>query len=299
MKKLAILLFVLFWMSLPTFGQESDGIGEMMAKHNIDVSVAGLTPTVCDLCGVPRPDHCVADPLSLVTAQTKEKIGDRKIQKVLVFCPDAIGDVQLQKWPDEFAPLLAVTDIMIKGTNVLPSVTPVCFATIFTGASPATHGIVKYERPTLVIQTLFDVFAKAGKKVAIVAENDCSIDLIFRKRPIDYFSFPNDERCYEFGKHLLANFDYDLIVIYDGGYDSTMHKNGVWHEKSLGALRDSIRRYTGLVEAVDENWSEFDRLTIFAPDHGSHDNEEGRGSHGSDSAEDVVVDHFYRISAAK
>lgn len=298
MKKTIFLLIALIFSTLPLRAEEPDGIAEMMTKHKLDASVACLTPTVCDLCGVPRPDVCAVDALPAVVDLAKEKLGGRKVQKTLIFCPDAIGDVQLQKWPDEFAPLLAETDVTVKGTNVLPSVTPVCFATIFTGAPPATHGIVKYARPVLTVETLFDVFAKAGKKVAVVAESDCSIDLIFRKRPIDYFSFPSNEKSYQFGLHLLAHFDYDLIVVYDGGYDSTMHKNGVWAEKSLRALRDSVRRYVGLAGRVDECWKNFDRLTVFAPDHGSHDASEGHGSHGTDSYDDAVVNHYYRLRAA-
>ena len=283
----------------PVQGQESNGITAMKAKHQLDASVADLTPTLCDLCGVPRPNVCAAEALPAVIERAKEALGERSVTKALIFCPDAIGNVQLEKWPEEFAPLLAVTDVTVKGTNVLPSVTPVCFATIFTGAPPEVHGIIKYARPVLKVETLFDVFAKAGRKVAIVAENNCSIDLIFRERSIDYFSFPENEASFNFGKHLLAYFDYDLILVYDGGYESTMHKNGVWHEQSLEALRDSIRRYAGLVQCVDEHWKNFDRLTVFAPDHGSHDNEKGKGSHGSDSPEDAVFNHYYRVRPAE
>lgn len=45
---------------------------------------------------------------------------------------------------------------------------------------------------------------------------------------------------------------------------------------------------------VDEVWDKFDRVTIFAPDHGYHP--EGKnGTHGTDSPEDMIVNHFYRL----
>ena len=71
----------------------------------------------------------------------------------------------------------------------MPSVTPVCYGSIFSGAAPSVHGIQKYEKPVLQVETLFDVFPKAGKRVAIVCCNNCSIDMIFRKRQVDYYSF--------------------------------------------------------------------------------------------------------------
>lgn len=275
--------------------EKPDGIRAMMAKHGLTASVGALTPTVCDLCGIPRPNVCSADPLPDVLKLAAERFGDLKAEKVLIFCPDAIGNVQFEKFPNEFPPLLETTDVLVKGTNVLPSVTPVCFATIFTGAPPAVHGIEKYSRPVLQVETLFDVFEKAGKKVAIVAESDCSIDLIFRKRPVDYFSFPTNEESFLFTQRLLRDFDYDLIVCYDGGYDSAMHATGIASPKSLDALRDSVRRWAELVKTTDECWAGKRRIAVFAPDHGSHDSAPGQGTHGSDSADDAIVNHAWRI----
>src|SRR5258706_14345046 len=67
------------------------------------------------------------------------------------------------------------------------------------------HGIKRYERPVLSCDTIFDALARAGKKVAIVAVRDSSIDLIFRERPIDYFSPTYDAaRRYEAFKRKLS-----------------------------------------------------------------------------------------------
>ena len=78
-----------------------------------------------------------------------------------------------------------------------------------------------------------------------------------------------------------------------------MHGKGVHHPKSIAAMRDSIRWYQELAEAADEAWSGKNRLIAFTPDHGAHDNSKGKGTHGSDRADDAIVNHFYRFRIGK
>lgn len=275
-------------------------IAGQMAKHNVTESVGCLTPTVCSLMELPTPNICEVPPLAKVLEIAQAKLGGKPVQRTLIFCPDAIGKVQFDHWPNDFAPLVKEVDYLMTGTNVLPSVTPVCFSTIFTGASPAAHGIQKYERPVLAVETLFDVCAKAGLKVAIIAENECSIDKIFRARPIWYFSTPSSADTFDLCKLILTTRnDFDLIVCYDGNYDTVMHGTGVWDEKAYQAALDSIHRYLELIQLTDEVWKDYNRVVVFAPDHGSHNAEDGSGTHGSDSAEDSIVNHGWRLGAAR
>lgn len=276
------------------------GIDHYMKRHKTEYSIASLTPTVCSLMNVPTPSICEADPLDPVLKKAQKIYVDQKpVQRALIFCPDAIGDLHRIKYANDFAPLLKETDFLMKGSNVMQSVTPVCFATIFTGASPYLHGIEKYSKPVLKVETLFDVFLKEGKKVAIVAVNNCSIERIFRERKIDYFSTKNNEESFEKTKELLKKDQYDLIISYDGGYDSTMHKTGVHSEASLAAMRKSIERYLDLTRLTDKVWSKYHRITLFAPDHGAHDLPNGKGSHGTESPDDMLVDHYYRLRPGK
>ena len=53
---------------------------------------------------------------------------------------------------------------------------------------PIELGIEKYEKPVLRCESIFDTLSSTGKLVAIVAVRNSSIDLIFRDRPIDYYS---------------------------------------------------------------------------------------------------------------
>ncbi|MBQ6620208.1 MAG: hypothetical protein IJH68_08695 [Thermoguttaceae bacterium] len=295
------LLLCLYTFHLSAEDQVSPAsIAGQMAKHGVTESVGCVTPTICALMGLPTTDVCEVEPLAKVLEIAQAKLDGKPVQKALIFCPDAIGKVQFEHWPDDFAPLVKEVDYLMTGTNVLPSVTPVCFSTIFTGASPAVHGIQKYEKPALTVETLFDVCAKAGLKAAIVAENDSSIDKVFRKRPIWYFSTPGPADAFEMCKFILNNYDnFDLIVCYDGSYDSVMHGTGVWDERAHQAARDSIHRYLELIRLTDEVWKGYNRVVVFAPDHGSHDSQEGKGGHGSDSPEDSIVNHGWRLGAAQ
>jgi len=73
--------------------------------------------------------------------------------------------------------------------SVMPSVTPVCFASMYTGAMPNVHGIQAYEKPVLSTDTVFDAFIRADLKPAIVSTANDSISCIFLERDMDYFIF--------------------------------------------------------------------------------------------------------------
>ena len=295
---LFLAMIVLLPVSAMTQEPAKNMITALMQKYQKECSVADLTPTLCKLAAVTPPAKCESQPIKQVVALGKERFGQTGAEKILVFCPDAIGHFLRPQFPADFKPLVDCTDFLAEGTNVMPSVTPVCFGSIFTGASPKVHGIEKYSKPVLKIPTLFDAFAAQKKNVAILAVTGCSIDTIFKNRNIDYFSVRSNEVAFELTKVILLNSDYDLIISYDGGYDSAMHGTGVHSAKSLGAMRDSLRRYQELVQLTDQVWKKYNRVTVFAPDHGAHDNANGRGGHGTDTADDILVDHYYRLRSA-
>ncbi len=303
MKKLAVFVFSFTLLTVVSVFAQESGLDVLRNKHGLSNSTGQVTPTICALCGVTPPETCALAALSDVLEAGKTKLEGQKVEKVLIFAGDAIGDFLVQKYPDDFQTLRDASDLMVKGANVLPSVTPVCFGTIFTGAGPEVHGIQKYndkynEHP-LKAATLFDAFAQAGKKVVIISSKNCSIDLIFRGRPINYVTTENSQESVDTARKLLKESDYDLILCYDGNYDSTMHQKGVFAPESLDAMRGTIRYYLELLTVTDEVWADKNRVTVFISDHGAHDLENGRGSHGSDSASDAIVDHFYRIRSAE
>ncbi len=286
-----------------TFSQAINAPNEierMKTKYGVDNSIADLTPTVCAVSGIRAPKTATANVIERVVDGVNKSFAGRPARKVLIYCGDCIGDVLLQKHPDDFKECLNESDVVVLSTNVMQTVTPVCFATIFSGAGPEVHGIKVYEKPVVKVETLFDVFLEAGKKVAIVSQKGNSIITIFRERNLDYYDFPTDEEAYKKTLLILKENDYDLIVVHDCEYDTIMHQVGTEADKAVEARRTVLKRWLNVVDATDEAWKGFDRLVIFAPDHGSHMPENSsKGVHGMDVRDDAVVNHFYRWRAGR
>ena len=162
-------------------------------QYQKDYSIGDLTPTVCKVFNVREPDVCGAVAVAPVVDQVARTMGEGNMEKVVLFCCDAMGEHQRDHFPEVFNRIEKTASFRIPSVAVMPSVTPVCYGTIFSGAAPCVHGIQQYEKPVLQVETLFDVLAEAGKNVAIVSINTCSIDMIFRNRNIDYYSFRSDK----------------------------------------------------------------------------------------------------------
>jgi hypothetical protein len=273
-------------------------------------TIASVTPTLCRLMGVEPPNVCSAPALEevLMAAQAK-------VQRVLVYAADAIGRVFLDNRPELKRRLVAASDVQVELRSMTPPKTPVCFASMFTGAPPEVHGIRKYERPVLTCDTLFDALARrdmtemsdisdrvptrAGKRVAIVAVRDCSMDIIFRNRPIDYFTEDNDAEVVERTLLLLKDDQYDFIVAYNQEYDDTLHRTRHDGPEALAAAKRHVDTFVHLWQATEEHWAGCNRALLFTPDHGAHfDAAKGTSDHGEDIPEDMDVLHFWRLGSA-
>lgn len=159
---------------------------------NKNITIRSLTPTVTRFFGLPTPKSSTDVCIQRMIKAAKE-LNILRIEKCLVFCPDAIGKVILEKNIGTINRIKAAAPIEVFVKSVFPPVTPVCFASMFTGLSPDEHGIKAYQRPILECETLFDILISNAIKVAIVAVRNSSIDLIFRGRDIDYYSEKYDK----------------------------------------------------------------------------------------------------------
>lgn len=245
--------------------------------------------------GIEPPVVCQAPPLEPVLALTPSKV-----ERVLVYGADAIGRMFLDKHPDLKQRLLATSDVSVELRSMFPPKTPVCFASIFTGAPPEVHGIRKYERPVLTCDTLFDALARGGKRAAIVAVKDCSMDIIFRNRPIDYFTEEDDAAVLERTLSLLREDRYDFIVSYNQQYDDVLHKTGPESPEAVAASGRHIETFVRLGQATEQHWQGHNRALLLVSDHGGHDTSgERKGDHGEDIPEDMDVLHFWRLRATR
>ena len=222
------------------------------------------------------------------------------LENCLIIAQDAIGAHLWGSHENELSKILPLVPLRVPLRAVFPPVTPVCFASIFTGAQPGVHGIHSYTRPVLECDTLFDALARADKKVAIVSVENSSIDLIFRNRDIAYFSEADDKAVTERTLEVIWSDEYDVIVAYQADYDDNLHRTEPFSAICIEALGRHIQDFRKMAEAANLHWNDIGHVIAFAPDHGAHiDSTTGRGDHGLDIPEDMNIFHCYGISPLK
>ena len=226
-----------------------------------------------------------------------DKVFDgKKADRIVMYNPDAVAQWIYEKYPEYMSSAKANSGIEIYLSTVMPSVTPVCFGTMYTGAQPEVHGIQKYEKPVRTIESLFDALIAAGKKPALITNRTCSLSKIFLERNMDYFHFPvgNIADVNAKAMELILRDEHDFIVIYNGNYDSVMHKNGPESAKSLAELRLNDHVFGIFSALIKEHWRHHNTLVGFAMDHGCHEIDGGCGSHGLYMPEDINIVHLYK-----
>ncbi len=226
-----------------------------------------------------------------------DKVFDgNKADRVVMYNPDAIAQWIYKKYPDFMKGTKERIGKEIYLSSVMPSVTPVCFGTMYTGAQPSVHGIQKYEKPIIRIDTLFDALVRAGKKVALITYATCSLSRIYLERNIDYYHFEKGGIAAVNAKaaEIILRDEHDFIVIYNGNYDSVMHKKGPESKEALAELRLNDHVFTCIANLIETNWKHHNTLLGFAMDHGCHEIDGGCGSHGLDMPEDINIVHLYK-----
>ena len=256
--------------------------------------ITSVGPTVSALMDAPYSAETDA-PNGAVAALAGNKAGG-KPDRAVIFNPDAVALWLYEKYPDRFREAAGASDIAVPLRSVMPSVTPVCFASMYTGVQPELHGIQKYEKPVLKRETLFDAFIRAGKKCAIVSTAGDSISKIFLERDMDYYIYPTIASVNRKALSLIKQDRYDLLVIYNGNFDSRMHAKGPESAYALRALEANLAFYCKMTGAIKKHMPGQHVLYGFCPDHGCHWIDGGRGSHGLDMEEDMNVIHFYGVT---
>lgn len=232
----------------------------------------------------------------LLSDLAQMRLGGRPVDKIVVYNPDAVALWLYMKYTDIFSAAACRSDLALPMLSVMPSVTPVCFASMYSGVMPDVHGIKAYVKPVLTVKTVFDYFPAAGKKVAIVSTAGDSISKIFLERNIEYFIYDSVAEVNAKADEIVAAGDFDVVVIYNGDYDGTMHKLGPESPEALAVLRENVGYYASLVDLIKTRLAGKHVLYGFCPDHGCHEIDGGCGSHGLDMAEDMNVVHFWGIS---
>lgn len=272
---------------------------DISAGYN-KLDLTSIRPTIEALLGLKttRTTDFDVKPVERVLTLAKLKFGERQqrvidCDRVIIYNPDAIASWVFERHISIFRPLTGRAGLSCNMLSMDPPVTPVCFASMYTGMQPEEHGIRSYVKPILKVNTVFDDLAAAGKKVAIVCTAGDSIAELFRERDIDYYIYEKLEHCNLKALELIEQDRHDLIVLYNGNYDTVMHKKGPESRPSLQALRENVAVFCQLHDAVKKHWTSHNTVLAFAPDHGCHKKLFGRGDHGKHTPEDMNIKHFY------
>ena len=258
----------------------------------MSLTIASVTPTLCRLFRVPPPSVCSEKPIGLHLEHAALPL----VTRALVFVADAIGTHLVKSDEKAFVPVIEHAPLRIEVRSVMPSITPVCMASMFTGAPPEVHGNRTTERRVLSCDTIFDAFARVGKKIAVATVLGSSIDLIFRNRPMDVFAEAYDPEVAERALALLEKNEHDLILVYQQEFDDRMHATTPHSPEALAALHRHVDAFAVLASAAHARWSGSVHAIAFLSDHGVHvDPKTGHGDHGSDLPEDLEVTHFWGI----
>ncbi len=265
----------------------------MSNRQSLDTLCASL----CCAMGIEHPEKAAGENAQL-TQYIDSTLGGQKADRVFMYNPDAIAQWVSEKYPQLIKEVNEICDCIVPYETVMPSVTPVCFGTFYTGVQPEVHGIVTYEKPVLKIETIFDMLIAAGKKPVIIAERDCSIAKIFLERDMDYFIFDTIAEVNAKAAQVIIEDKYDFVVVYNGNYDSVMHRYGTESIEALGELRADSEAFAMLGSLIKTHWKDHNTLLGFCMDHGCHDIDGGCGSHGLSMPEDLNILHYYKVYKA-
>jgi predicted AlkP superfamily pyrophosphatase or phosphodiesterase len=243
-----------------------------------------VAPTVCRILGVRPPSSSEIEPLVEVVKTMGSPV------RLAVVVIDAFGVstwTAARKETPTFN--LLANRHLLRLRSVMPTITPVNFATMLTGASPDAHKIrVRTER--LMLETIFDVLRENGKTSATAARSMSSLGILispFADHPGLAESNTDKEVCALALKALRNGVDLLWVQLLD--VDDAGHQYGPLSTEGIEAAHRADNHLREIAVAASEGGF---GLIVLA-DHGQHtisrdDGSEG-GTHGTDVNEDIYV----------
>ena len=252
--------------------------------------LTSLTPTVCQALGL-------AAPADISDAMLPEKELPSELfaaQHVLMLVLDSWGELNWQKVKGK-TPYLSELDAEFRlGTllSVLPSITPVNFASIGTGAEPSVHKVkTRYDQSAA--QTIFDAASQQGLKSSVLGPEESSSVLVlgptadFCLRTQAKFD-SNPELALLAARHLFEE-KPNVALCQWLDLDSVGHFCGLFsseHLKTYIQADQLLRQFIPFVRRLGY-W------TFITADHGMHEDPDPEakepGTHGSDQLVDTLV----------
>jgi len=245
-----------------------------------------IAPTVAAILRLPAPAQAKGAPIAEIVA------GLSGCRKVAVVAPDALGLFAWNLWKKEMPYLASLHERnSVTLRSVMPSITPVNFATIVTGTDLAGHGVQTF-RDDFGCETLFDAVRKArGKSAGVGIHGYTGSELLGRFADIwgnagDGSDDAVAERVLEIAQRDCPEF----LIAQLGRVDDVFHRYGPSSPSVVPMLRETDAR----LERVIQRLRPLGYGVLVLSDHGQHDVDDPavaplKGLHGTDSPEDCLV----------
>lgn len=251
-----------------------------------EYSMVDIASTVSAVLQLPPPSQNKGTPIQEIIASLTGVNG------VAVIVPDALGMYAWNLWKSEMPYLSSLhSQNSVALCSVMPSITPVNFATMVTGTDRTGHG-VKTFKDDFVCETLFDVIREAGHKSAGVGlDGYTGSELLGRCADIwGNAGEGSDDNVVNKIIEIADDEKPEFLIAQLGRVDDVFHQYGPSSPSVVPMLKETDARLMKLVEHLKpEGYG----IIIFS-DHGQHDvtepSEDGlKGNHGTDSPEDCIV----------
>lgn len=243
--------------------------------------ITALASTVAALLNLPAPAQATATPVAEVVAELQPA------SRVAVLAPDALGHHPFTLWRSEMpflSSLHARRSLLLR--SIMPSITPVNFAAMVTGAELGIHGVQRFS-DSFQCETLFDVVrAHDGQSAGVGQRGYTGSELLGRHADLWGKAESNtDDEVMEIALRFADESQPQFLIVQLGSTDDAFHEHGPSSPEVVPTLRDTDARLKRMVAEL----AGLGYAVLVTADHGQHDAEGGGGTHGSDAVEDTLV----------
>ncbi|OGO20303.1 MAG: hypothetical protein A2Z14_18440 [Chloroflexi bacterium RBG_16_48_8] len=251
-----------------------------------EYSMMDVASSVCTILNLPSPAQTEGNPIAEIVSSLDG------LRKVAILVPDGMGLFTWDLWRHKMPYLDSLhTNRSLILRSVMPSISPVNFATIVSGTDVEGHGIL-IRTGKFKCETLFDLVRNASRKSAGIGQDSYTGCELMGKNA-DICGCTREGSNYDIAAKIIEIVDVyepDFLIAQFIQVDDSFHKCGPSSPSVVPILADMDTRMKELVEYLRP----LGYGIIILSDHGQHDlpvisPKGNKGGHGTDSPEDCLV----------